>query len=236
LNGRKLALTLAFTVLIALAFGVSCTGFFPKNSLTAISIQPPSPQIQVGSSNSQTLQAWGTYQDNSRSQITSGVQWTTSDSTVLQIGLTSGVATGEGTGGTATVTAAAQGLSTTATATVFLGNITGFEVCMGTFGATTSCSSGSTPLVWNANASGTPTQTFIAEGTANGTLDDFTTASTWTVVTQPLTGTISCTNSGASPESCSVTQAATPGTYPVTVTYGASSSTSTATINVVVIN
>ena len=74
LTGRKLALTLAFTVLVALAFGVSCTGFFPKNSLTAISIQPPSPQIEVGSANSQTLQAWGTYQDNSRSQITSGVE------------------------------------------------------------------------------------------------------------------------------------------------------------------
>jgi hypothetical protein len=232
LNGRKLALTLPFTVLIALAFGVSCTGFFPKNSLTAISIQPPSPQIQVGSSNSQTLQAWGTYQDNSRSQITSGVQWTTSDSTVLQIGLATGVATGEGAGGTATVTAAAQGLSTTATATVFLGNITGFEVCMGTFGATTSCSSGSSPLVWNANAAtSTPSQSFIAQGNSSGTTDDLTTGSTWTVVTQPATGTVSCTNNNASPETCSVTQAATPGTYAVTVTYGTSSS---ATINIVV--
>ncbi len=235
LTGRKLALTLAFTVLIALAFGVSCTGFFPKNTLTAISIQPPSPQIQVGPTNTQTLQAWGTYQDNSRSQITSGVEWTSSDNTVLQIDLTSGVATGVGTGGSATVTAAAQGLSTTAQATVYLGNITGFEVCMGTFGATTSCSSGSSPLIWNVDAlNGEIIQNFVAQGTSSATTLDFTTASTWTVVTQPTTtGTISCTNSGVTPETCSVTQGATAGTYTVTVTYG---TTNTATLSVVVTN
>jgi len=237
LTGRKLALTLAFTVLVALAFGVSCTGFFPKNSLTAISIQPPSPQIQVGPANSQTLQAWGTFQDNTRSQITSGVQWTSSDSNVLTIGLTTGVATGVGTGGTATVTAAAEGLSTTATATVFLGNITGFEVCMGTFGATTTCSSGSSPLTWNVDAlSGSTIQTFVAEGTANGTLDDFTTSSTWTVSSTPLAGSITCTISGTSPETCTVTQGTTAGTYAITVTYGTGSSASSATINAVITN
>lgn len=235
LTGRKLLLTLVFTVVVALAFGVSCRGFFPPNSLTAISIQPPSPQIEVGSANAQTLQAWGTYQDNSRSQITSGVLWTTSDSNVLQIGPTSGVAAGVGTGGSATVTAAAQGLSTTASATVYLGSITSFEVCTGTFGST-SCSNGSTPLVWNADATlSTPTQTFVAQGVSSGTAYDFTAASTWTVVTQPSTGTISCTNGGASPETCQVTQGATAGTYTVTVTYGTGSATNSATISVVVI-
>jgi hypothetical protein len=236
LTGRKLALTLAFTVLVALAFGVSCTGFFPKNSLSAISIQPPSPQIQVGSTNSQTLQAWGTFQDNTRSQITSGVQWTSSDSNVLTIGLTTGVAMGVGTGGTATVTAAAEGLSTTATATVFLGNITGFEVCMGIFGSTTTCSNGSSPLVWNVDAlSGSTIQTFVAQGTANGTLDDFTTSSTWTVESS-ISSSITCTNSGVTPETCTVAQNTTQGTYTITVTYGTGSSASSATINVVVIN
>jgi hypothetical protein len=233
LTGRKLALTLAFTILVALAFGVSCTGFFPKNSITALSIQPPSPQIQVGTANSQTLQAWGTFQDNTRSQITSGVQWTSSDSNVLQIGPTTGVATGVGTGGTATVTAAAQGLSTTATATVFLGNITGFQVCMGTFGATTSCSNGSSPLVWNVNVtSASVNQTFVSQGTANGAPLDFTTASTWTVESS-ISSSITCATS-ASPASCTVAQGATAGTYTITVTYGTGSSTSTATISVVV--
>ncbi|HLW86294.1 MAG TPA: hypothetical protein VKR60_13835 [Candidatus Sulfotelmatobacter sp.] len=237
LTGRKPASILTFTVLCALAFGVSCKGFFPPNTLTAVSIQPPTPQIEAGAANAQTLQAWGTYQDGSRSQITSGVVWTSSDANVLQVGATTGVATGEGAGGTATVTAAAQGLSTTASATVYLGSITSFEVCTGAFGATTSCSSGSSPLVWDATAStGTPTQTFIAQGVSSGTTLDLTTASTWTVVTQPATGTISCSNSGASPETCSVTQGATvsPPTYVITVTYGASSSSASATINVLV--
>jgi hypothetical protein len=236
LTGRKLALTLAFTTLIALAFGVSCTGFFPPNTLTALSIQPPSPQIQVGTANAQTLQAWGTYQDNSRAQITKGVSWTTSDSTVLLIDPGSGLATGVGSGGTATVTAAAQGLSTTAQATVFLGNITGFQVCMGTFGATTSCSSGSTPLTWPVDAlNGLTTGTFIAQGTANGTLLDFTTASTWTVEST-ISSSISCSNSTVSPETCTVAQNTTAGTYTITVLYGAGSSTSSATVNVVVTN
>jgi len=232
LTGRKLELTVAFAVLLALAFGVSCKGFFPKNTLTAVTIQPPSPQIAVGTP--QTLQAWGTYQDNSRAQITSGVQWTSSDSNVLQIGLTSGVATGEGAGGSATVTASAEGLSGTASATVYLGSITSFELCTGTFGST-ACSSGANPLVWNANAANsTPSQSFVAQATNPAPPPptiDLTTASTWTVVAQPATGTISCINSGASPETCSVTQGASPGTYTVTVTYGTSSS---ATLSIIV--
>jgi hypothetical protein len=227
LTGRKLGLTLAFTVLLALAFGVSCTGFFPANSLTAVTIQPPSPQIEVGTP--QTLQAWGTFANNTgTSQITSGVVWTSSDPTVLTINPSTGVATGQGTGGSATVTASAQGLSGTASATVFLGTVNSFTLCTGTFGST-ACGN---PLVWNADAANsTPQQTFVAQGTSGTTTYDFTTASTWTVVTQPSSGTISCTNSGASPETCTVTQAATPGTYAVTVTYG---TTDSATLSVVV--
>jgi hypothetical protein len=227
LVGRKLGLTLAFTILVALAFGVSCTGFFPKNSLTAVTIQPPSPQIEVGTP--QTLEAWGTYANNTgTSQITSGVVWTSSDNTVLTINSSTGVATGQGTGGSATITASAQGLSGTASATVYLGTVTSFTLCTGTFGSTT-CGN---PLTWNAAAANsTPTQTFVAQGTSGATTYDFTAASTWTVVTTPSSGSISCTNGGASPETCTVDQSTTPGTYPVTVTYG---TTDSATLNIVV--
>jgi hypothetical protein len=234
LTGRKLGLTLAFTVLVALAFGVSCTGFFPANSLTAVTIQPPSPQIEVGTP--QTLQAWGTFANNTgTSQITSGVVWTSSDPNVLTINPSTGVATGVGSGGSATITASAQGLSGTASANVFLGTVTNYELCTGTFGSTT-CSSGSTPLVWNAAnvANSSPVLTFIAQGTNPAppppTLD-LTTASTWTVAATPTTGLVSCTNSGASPETCTVEQGTTAGTYPVTVTYG---TTNSATLNIVV--
>lgn len=230
LVGRKLGLTLAFAVLVALAFGVSCTGFFPKNSLTAVTIQPPSPQIEVGTA--QTLQAWGTYANNTgTSQITSGVVWTSSDSNVLTINPTTGVATGQGTGGSATITASAQGLSGTASANVYLGSITSFTLCTPTFGSTT-CGN---PLVWNAAnvLNSSPNQTFVAQGVSGATTYDFTTASTWTLVTTPTAGLIQCTNSGASPETCTVDQGTTPGTYPVTVTYG---TTNSATLNIVVTN
>jgi len=230
-TGRKLAVTLAFTGLVAVALGVSCRGFFPPNSLTAITIQPPSPQIEVGPTTTQTLQAWGTYLDNTRSQITSGVVWTSSDNTVIMIDQNTGVATGVNTGGTATITAAAQGLSATATATAYLGTITNFQVCLGTFGSTV-CSNGANPLPWPVNAQATVTQNFIAQGTSNGVPLDLTAAATWTVSTAAATS-ITCTNAGVTPETCTVTQGMTAGAYvdAITVTYGTSSAaTVTATV------
>lgn len=240
LTGRKLALTLAFTALIALAFGVSCTGFFPKNSLTAITIQPPSPQIEIGTP--QGLQAWGTYANNTgTSQITSGVVWTSSDNSVLTIDPSTGVATGVGTGGggTATVTASAQGLSGTASATVYLGSITGYEVCEGTYGATTSCSSGSTPLTLNVDATNSVTLNFVAQANNPSNppvppLLDLTTASTWTVESS-ISLSISCDNS-ISPASCTVDQGTVAGSYTISVTYGTGTAASSAIIDVVVTN
>jgi hypothetical protein len=236
LTGRKLALTLVFTVLVALAFGVSCRGFFPPNSLTAISIQPPTPQIEVGPANAQTLQAFGTFEDNTRSQITSGVVWTSSDNTVILIVPNTGVATGVNSGGTATITASAQGLSATAQATAYLGSVSGFQVCLGTFGST-SCSSGSTALTWNPNALGTVNQSFVAQGTSGGTLLDLTTGSTWTIAPTPAAGSITCSNSGVTPETCTVDAGTTasPPTYVITVTYG-TNPVLTATVNVTVSN
>ena len=238
LTGRKLALELAFTMLVALAFGVSCRGFFPKPVLQSVTIQPASPQIQIGSSTTQTLQAWGTYDTKPRSLITSGVSWTSSPSTIVEIigpcanAQSCGSATVQGVAsGTATITAAAQGLSATATATAYLSNITNFEACQGTTVPVTSCTS-----TWSVNAlNGSTTQAFVAQGTSNGTTFDLTTAATWTVAPTPVTGSITCTNNGASPELCLVVQNTTAGPYTITVTYGANP-TLTATVNVTVTN
>src|SRR6266481_7957129 len=87
LTGRKLALTLAFTVLVALAFGAGCRGFFPKPVLQSIAISPTAPQVNVDQT--QNLQLFGTYDNGNRNVVTSGVSWTSSDS---------GVATVTGTG------------------------------------------------------------------------------------------------------------------------------------------
>ena len=82
-TGKRLPLTLAFGVLVAAAIGAGCNGFFTSPTLNSIAIQPPSPQVQVG--DTLNLQAWGTYSDGSRSQITSGVAWTSSDNSTVSI-------------------------------------------------------------------------------------------------------------------------------------------------------
>ena len=212
---RKLALTLVFAVLIALAAGVSCQGFFQKNDLESIAIQPPSPQIEAGTT--ETLQAWGTYEDNSRAQITSGVIWTSSDASVVQIDQNSGVATGEGTGGTATITAAAQGISATATATVYLGTVTNFQICSGTFGTGT-CPASS----WIVSGTSGGSQTFYVQADYNSKAIDLTTAATFAVAPTVTTGSFTCSNS-TSPATCTVDSGTSPtGSYTITVTYGTS--------------
>ncbi|HTR26301.1 MAG TPA: Ig-like domain-containing protein [Terriglobales bacterium] len=125
LLGKRLPLTIAFTIVLVFAFGVSCKGFFQPNTLSSIAIQPSDPQVNVG--HTLALQAWGTYSDNTRAEITSGVGWSSD---------TTDVATVDGTGsatltgvspGSATITASAQGISGTASATV-VGNVTQITV------------------------------------------------------------------------------------------------------------
>jgi trimeric autotransporter adhesin len=213
----KLWLTVAFGTLIMAALGASCKGFFVTPTLDSISIQPPSPLVEVGKT--ENLQAWGTYSDNSRSQITTGVVWTSSDISTVLIDINSGVITGEGGGGTSTITAAAQGISATATATSYLGSITNFEICQGTFNTGTCPAS-----TWSLTESG-GNESFYAKGTYNGSSIDLTTSATWI---PSNTTYISCDNS-SSPATCTVSSGIGVGSYTVTVTYGTDS---TATLNI----
>ncbi len=115
---QKLRLLGAFAALATLALAVSCHGFFQNPTWTTITIQPPNPTVAIGFN--QTLQAWGTDTDGQRSQIKSNLVWSLADSsnggtvaTLDQGGILTGVAVG-----TVTVTASAEGISGTATATV----------------------------------------------------------------------------------------------------------------------
>jgi hypothetical protein len=227
----KLHLIGAFAALATLALGVSCTGFFQNPTLTTITIDPPTPSVGQGAT--QQLTATGTFQDGTTAALTGGtscsgntVCWSSSDTTIATIS-TGGNVTGIA-AGTATITAASGAITGTTTATVVLNNITNFQICEGTFGATSSCSSGSTPLTWNATLN--EAQPFIAQGSSNGQLVDLTASSTWTV---PSTATdVTCINSGTSPETCEVTTGAT--NTSVVVTYGTTTTTLSATLNVVV--
>src|SRR6266516_2760285 len=114
---QRIRLMGAFAALATLALAISCRGFFVNPTLTSIAISPTAPQVQQGKT--LQLEAFGTYDDGSRSQVKSGISWASDTSSVATVDPTTGILTGVATG-TATITASAQALSSTATATVFL--------------------------------------------------------------------------------------------------------------------
>jgi len=194
-TGRKLTLTLAFTVLVALAFGMSCDGFFPPNSLLTISVQPPTPNVVLGQTS--TLQAWGTYQNGGgQTQIKSGVTWSSDTPEVLSIDENTGVATGQSLG-TASVTASAQGLSATASATVYI-IVTSLKVSPNTW-SFTGAAGGTNPVGFVVSANGGTDVTSSAIFTANTTF-------------------ISCVN-GTDPVFCTASSGTTAGPYQIVVSY-----------------
>ncbi len=123
LTGRKLALMLAFTALVALAFGAGCRGFFPKSTLQSVAVGPATPTLQTGNTNNiQQMTAVGTYDDGVRPD--SKVTWTIADVTGTGVATVSagGLVTAKSQG-TATVTATSTEIptisgSTTVTVTV----------------------------------------------------------------------------------------------------------------------
>ncbi len=194
-TGCKLAFTLAFTVLVALALGAGCQGFFPANSLLTISVQPPTPDVVLGQT--QTLQAWGTYNNGGgQTQIKSGVAWSSDTPDVLTIDQDTGVATGQSLG-TATVTASAQGLSATASATVYI-VVTTLKVTPNTW-SFTGAAGGTNPVGFVVTANGGTDVTASAIFTANTTF-------------------ISCVN-GTDPVFCTASSGTTPGPYQIIVSY-----------------
>lgn len=78
-TGRKLPLTLAFMVLIGLAFGASCRGFFVDPVLQSVSVGPATPTLQLGSKDNfkKQMTAIGTYDDGTRTD--SKVTWSIAD-------------------------------------------------------------------------------------------------------------------------------------------------------------
>lgn len=201
----------AFAVLATLALAMSCRGFFVKPTLTSITISPTAPQVALGQTTQ--VQLWGTFNDGSRNQVTSGVSWSTQPENVVSIdsgGNMTGLALG-----TTTVSGTAQGLpAATATATVFLTGVTQIAV---------------TPSSWNFSSAVGGTNNFTAQATTNSQTVDITTsgaiwtASTSTITCSPGTGTETCTAStGGVPQ----------GTYTLTASYPGTSVTGVVTITV----
>jgi uncharacterized protein YjdB len=147
----------------------SCSGFFISPTVSSIFISPASATVAVGGT--VQLSATATYSDGTQSTITSsGLGWSSSDSTIATVtspgGLVRGIATGS-----ATITASFQGGTGTATVTVSPQNVT--SLCINTTQGTASCSQ------TTATISGAPaTLQFFAY--ANGSAsNDVTQAVTW---------------------------------------------------------
>jgi len=211
-SGRRLPLTLAFAGLLMMAFGAGCRGFFPKPVLQSIAINPTAPQVSVGQT--QTLQAFGTYDDGNRSAITSGVGWSSSDPTVATItGAGSAVITGVAPGST-TISASAQALSATASATVVLA------------GAILSV----TPVNESVTIPNTANP-FTFTATAGSTVINVTTANGGTLTITPTTTDITCTATNGT-EVCATDSATALGTYTLTMTYAGATNSVSATLNV----
>jgi hypothetical protein len=164
-TGRKLPLTLAFVVLIGLAFGASCKGFFVNPTLTSISVGPTNVNIPVASK--QQMSATGTYSpDGNQKDITTakGIVWESSDATATVNG------TGDVTGvsiGTPTITAQLGTVTGQTTVNITLTNVASIMV---------------TPITSNISANG-GTATFQAMATIAGQTQkvDVSAQANWTI-------------------------------------------------------
>jgi len=213
LTGRKLALTLAFAVLFAVAFGVSCRGFFPRPTLQSLAVGPATITIQTGSTgNFQQYTAVGTY--DTGQAIDSKVTWSVAPVGIVKI-TAGGLATAE-TSGQTTVTATSTEIPTIAgstTLTVVPGGITSIAVS----GAGQSVKTGDTFILQAKDQNG----------------DDISASVTWTFY---VTGTttqeagITPGTAGASGQSFTV-GTLSPTVAPVTLDVVASLTTTTGTIS-----
>lgn len=218
-TGRKLPLTLAFVVMVGLAFGASCKGFFVDPTLTSIAVSPPSATISPGTSgNTQQFTVVATFDDGSHHSTR--VTWSIdpSDGSVATLS-TSGLATAVAPG-KATITAASTilpNITATAALTVLLTNVTQLVVDPTSGGVTRG---GGTPAIFNftATAGG---QSGIPITTDDGGILTIT----------PSSSDVTCTVSGNS-ESCSADTNAVAQQYNITMTYPNSSASATAKLNV----
>jgi len=210
-TGRKLALSVAFTVLVALATGVSCKGFFVQPTLTSLAINPTAPSVDVGQQ--ETLSVYGTYDDGSRSVLSSGVSWSSDTPTVATVGASTGVLAGVAPG-SAGITASAQALSASASATVVL---TGATLAV-------------TPTTETVALSGTAAP-FTFTATAGSVVVDITTDNGGTLTITPASTDLTCTPSGGT-EVCSADSSTALGAYTLTMTYPGATNTISATLTV----
>lgn len=123
---RKLPLTLAFVVLVGLAFGASCNGFFVDPVLTTIAVGPDGQNVQF----EHTLQmsARGTYDNGDPPKnITGSVLWSSSDDTIAKI-VSGGLVTAQNKSGKVTISASLDTITGSAEVNVVLSGVTAITI------------------------------------------------------------------------------------------------------------
>jgi len=160
---KKLQLVSAFATLFLFAVGAGCSGFFVDPVLTSIAV---GPTATINQGNTVQESAIGTYNDGSTKVLSSGVQWSSSASTVATVS-NAGLVTGNSPG-SATITAGFQATSGTSTITVSLGNVTALKISP----------QGNT----NIPVSGNAPFTALATVTGESTPVDVSSTATWTLV------------------------------------------------------
>jgi hypothetical protein len=160
---RKLQLLAAFTVLLMFAFGAGCRGFFVNPTLNTLTVSPPSPQVQQGTTLQMT--ATGTFNDGSVSTNVKNISWSSTPTSVASINATTGLLTAVSTG-SSTITASSANITGTGTVTVVLANVTSIQV-----------SPSSTAII----TSGTAPFTALATVSGQATKVDITQTATWTL-------------------------------------------------------
>jgi uncharacterized protein YjdB len=170
---RKFQLLSGLIVILALAPGIGCTGFFVNPTLTSVSVGPGTFTLTQG--HTQQMTATGNNNDGTTQDLTSKAIWTTSDSTIATVsstGLVTAVSPGN-----ATISAASGTVSPgTASVTVTLANILSIAV---------------TPT--NSTKNQGETEQFTATATlADGTTHNISNGVSWSL-TNSNAGTISAT-------------------------------------------
>jgi len=213
-TGRKLPLTLAFGVLIGLAFGTSCNGFFVDPVLTTIAVGPSDQNVEV----KDTLQmsARGTYDDGSTKNITGSVLWSSSDpsASITKGGLVTGVSAP----GSSTISASLDTITGQATVNVVLTGVTAITV---------------NPKTANANPGNSVDFTCAATVTGQADPVDITAVATWN--TSDTTNTTFDT--GGNPAVLNIESGITQDedvTVTVTYTVGTTTFKDTATVHITV--
>jgi hypothetical protein len=147
----------------------SCKNFFVDPQLTSIALTADQASIAIGATDQ--LQAVGTFDDNSKKDLTGSVKWTLTPATGVVSVSPGGLLTGVG-NGSATITAK-SGIITSSADTIVVGTLTSITI---------------TPANSIINKNAISTQQFAAMGHySGGATQDITSSVTWTASTADVT-------------------------------------------------